>query len=383
MRILKIANIPPGANTGMGRVMHSTAAALRNLGHQVDLMLGDDIPRRRWGRFDRFTFPIALVGAVRRRLVRGEHFDVVEIHEPCAAWYCFCRKRDRVLPPCVVMSHGLEAVQWRLRRRLDRKAGAATSWKSRMLVPATLLSQACYALRHCDVAMCLNSLDERFLRMALHLPAARVARVTHGVDEGFFVAGRGEQEKRPLRLLFVGSWLDKKGRSVLARSFDRWKAIFSNLQLSLIGTGMSSQGVLSTFAPQLHPSIQVRPQVKDEELWEIYRAHDIFVFPSYYEPWGLVLTEAAAAGMAIVTLGAGGPADFFRDGEDALLVSPRDEAGFRSAVERLINDPALRRRLGQAARKRAKEFTWGRAAQDHLRAYEQAIRNASAGDFDE
>lgn len=379
MRILKIANIPDNPNTGMGRVMYQSAQALRAMGHDVELMLSSDVPRDRLGRFDRFGFPVALVREVRRRLRDGQRFDVVEIHEPSAAWYCWQRLRDKSLPPCVVMSHGLEEVQWRLRLRLDQLLEQKTSFKSRLLVPATLLSQARYALRHSQGVMCLNSLDEQFLRCEVRLPASRISRVRHGVDERFFAraqASANDGETAQPRLLFVGSWLEKKGRRILAEVFTRLKSRHPDLKMSLVGTGVPEADVLAFFEPLLHSAIVVHPYAEDAALLPIYASHGVFVFPTYFEPWGLVLTEAAAAGLAIVTTNAGGPADFFHNGEDALLVPPADADALCEEVEKLLRDPALRERLGAAARERAREFTWRAAAQSHLDAYQKVIRSA-------
>lgn len=378
MRILKIANIPDNPDTGMGRVMHATTHALRAMGHCVELMLSDDVPRGKLGRFDRFGFPIALTREVRRRLRAGETFDIVEIHEPSAAWYCFWRRFDKTLPPCAVMSHGLEAVQWRLKLRLDNRLGQKTSRKSRISVPLTLLSQARYALRHGQVVMCLNAMDERFLRRNLRLPANRVARVKHGVDVRFFTP-RAEAEPVATphvstpRVLFVGSWLDKKGRHTLAHAFGKWRQKRPDLRLSLVGTGIEDEAVASFFEPFLRPFLDIKAHVGDDELCEVYASHQIFAFPTWFEPWGLVLLEAAAAGMAIVSTQAGGPADFFVNGETALLVPPGDDTTFAAAVEKLLDDPLLCAQLGQAARERARDFTWHGAAQSHLRAYERAL----------
>jgi len=391
MRILKIANIPDDRNTGMGRVMHATADHLRAMGHGVDFLFAGDVGRARLGRGDRFGFPVALVGAVRRAMRDRGTYDVVEIHEPAAAWYCLQRRRDpAALPPCVVMSHGLEETQWQLRLQLDRLIGQRTSWKSRLLVPATLLPQARYGLLHCQQVMCLNSYDEAYLRDRLHLPAERISRVTNGVDTMFFAPPDAlERYGDAVRLLFVGSWLEKKGRRFLVQTFERlWErygtatsvpaATRRNLRLSLLGTGMSENEVLRSFTPAVRGAITVRPRVNDRELSEAYASHHIFAFPTYFEPWGLVLLEAAAAGMALATTGAGGPADLFTDGCDALLVPPADSEGFTNAVGRLIEDGKERARLGENARNRAWQFSWHAAAEGHLRAYERARAIAAA-----
>lgn len=376
MRILKVANITTHRNNGMGRVMHSSADELRLLGHTVDFMFSEDVPRRS-GKMDRFVFPVALVRAIRERLQHGETYDVVEIHEPSAAWYCHLRRRDKTLPPCVIMSHGSEENYWNHQITLGRLVGHNISIKSRIIVPPTLLSQVKYGLHHCQQVMCLNTQDEQFYRNKSSVAEAQLSRIQHGVEDHFFQDKGDEKDKMP-RLLFVGSWLDNKGRHTIAQSFKKLVAQHPNLRLSLLGTGSTQEEVLKWFDHSLRSLIEVYPRVDDKQLITAYSNHEILLLPSFFESWGLVLLEAAAAKMAIVSSKAGGPSDLFEDNQNALLVSATDTLALTIAVTKLIGDPQLRLRLGQQAQERARQFTWKAAAESHLRAYERAVQVAAS-----
>ena len=358
----------------MGRVMHSTADEMRLMGHTVDMLFSEDVPRFRRGASDRFVFPVALVRAVLAAIRERGQYDVVEIHEPSAAWYCHVRRYDKSLPPCVVMSHGIEEAQWKLRLRLDRLMGIKTSRKSLMLVPLTLLSQVRYSLKRCQQIMCLNSYDENYLRNIIQIPIDRISRVDNGVSPIFF-SKEDEIKRNNKSLLFAGGWLRRKGVQTLVEAFQRIHLVDNEISLSLIGTGMSEQEVKSSFPPELWSSLNIIPSVCDQQLKEAYSSHSIFVFPSYFEPWGLVLMEAAAAGIAIVSTCTGGPSDLFQDGENALLVPATDPIALSDAVTKLIADPQLRLQLGKKAQERARQFTWSAAAHSHLIAYERAIKN--------
>ena len=375
MRILKVANIPNSRNTGMGRVMHSTADELRELGHHVDFLFSEDVPRRFRGRGDRFTFPVALVRAVKQKIAHTGTYDIVEIHEPSAAWYCHARRKDPMLPACVIMSHGVEENYWQHRLKLDAMLGRQTSLKSRLLVPATLLSQARYGLRHAEQVMCLNSLDEAYLKEIVNIPKDKISKIQNGVDARFFVQTERTSGRLP-RLLFVGSWLDNKGRHIIPIVFKKVTQKHPAITLSLLGTGLSSDTVMADFSPETHRCISVKPRVDDVQLREAYAQHDIFILPSHFESWGLTLLEAAAANMAIVAGRAGGPQEIFQDGENALLVSATDAEALAEAITRLINSPGLRLSLGEKAQARARQFTWRAAAESHLRAYERALQVA-------
>jgi D-inositol-3-phosphate glycosyltransferase len=75
----------------------------------------------------------------------------------------------------------------------------------------------------------------------------------------------------------------------------------------------------------------------------------------------------------VVATGIGGLRDLVVDGETGLVVPPRDPAALREALERLLGDPGLRRRLGAAGRERARErFSWASVTDATLRAYADA-----------
>jgi glycosyltransferase involved in cell wall biosynthesis len=97
-----------------------------------------------------------------------------------------------------------------------------------------------------------------------------------------------------------------------------------------------------TFAGQV-PNSALRQMLSAE--WRV------FVLPSLEEPLGVVIVEAMAAGLPIVATRAGGVLDLVRDEETALLVPPGDSAALAAAQIRLARDPALRERLGAAARR--------------------------------
>lgn len=87
------------------------------------------------------------------------------------------------------------------------------------------------------------------------------------------------------------------------------------------------------------------------EKLEYFRQHAIFLFPSHNENFPLVVLEAAAAGKAIITTPVGALPEFFTHGEHLLFVQPGDVRGIASAIASLRSDPALRRRLGESARR--------------------------------
>jgi UDP-glucose:(heptosyl)LPS alpha-1,3-glucosyltransferase len=103
-----------------------------------------------------------------------------------------------------------------------------------------------------------------------------------------------------------------------------------------------------------------------------YAAADLFVFPTFYDPFGLVATEAMASGLPVVCSREAGAAELIEDGIDGLIVNdPWDAAALAAALRRLASDPALRTRLGEAARRRVEAHTWDETALQTMAVYRE------------
>jgi glycosyltransferase involved in cell wall biosynthesis len=102
--------------------------------------------------------------------------------------------------------------------------------------------------------------------------------------------------------------------------------------------------------------------VPHEELGAYYERAAVVVVPSRREGYGMAAREAMAHGRPVVATAVGGLVDAVEDGVTGLLVPPGDPRALRAALERLLADPALRQRMGAAARERARA-AFGRDAQ--------------------
>jgi UDP-glucose:(heptosyl)LPS alpha-1,3-glucosyltransferase len=105
-----------------------------------------------------------------------------------------------------------------------------------------------------------------------------------------------------------------------------------------------------------------------------FAAADAFVFPTLYDSFGLVICEAMASGLPVVTSRAAGAAELITDGEDGLLTDqPWDADAIAAHLARLRDDPGLRERLSVAGRARIEPFTWDRTAEQTLAVYRRAM----------
>jgi len=156
-------------------------------------------------------------------------------------------------------------------------------------------------------------------------------------------------------LAFTGRLVPHKGVDALLRAL---ALLPPDVVMVVVGRGPTLPDLAST-ARRLGVEDRVRfcPNVSDEELPRFLRAADVFVFPSQnrLEGFGLAVAEAMAAGLPVVIADMPGVREVIDPGTEGLLVEPLIPADIAAKVRELLDDPARRRRMGAAARKRAEE----------------------------
>ena len=110
-----------------------------------------------------------------------------------------------------------------------------------------------------------------------------------------------------------------------------------------------------------------------------FASADCFVFPTLYEPFGMVISEAMASGLPVITNREAGAAELIEHGVTGWLTEkPWDADQIAEGMRALANDPLLRKRMGEAARKAIEPFTWDRCATETMAVYDQVVSGKTA-----
>ena len=376
---MRIALISPYSWTypgGVTRHIEALAAELGVLGHDARILAPydpDDALARRLHRGARpqrlqppagfvslgRTFGLPANGAVSnitgapsaflalRRELRSGGYDVAHLHEPIVPMVCWDALFHAGSLPLVGTFHtysenpitnGLAAGPLGGRRRINRlrvriAVSEAAAWTARRF----------YGGRY------------RIVPNGVQLEPPHVS-----CEDG--PAG-------PLRILFVGQAVERKGLSVLLRAFE---ALRDHVPATLTLVGASAEEVAHMTLDDR--CIRALGKVSEERKLAEFARADVLCAPSLGgESFGMVLTEGLAAGIPVLASDIPGYRDVLRDGVDGQLVPVGDPLALAETLRRLALEPDRRARMSTAARERAERFAWPHVAAEVLDCYEQAL----------
>ncbi|MTJ06731.1 glycosyltransferase family 4 protein [Anabaena sp. UHCC 0204] len=144
-------------------------------------------------------------------------------------------------------------------------------------------------------------------------------------------------------------------------------------ELHLAVVGDTKDSPYPAMAKMLNISERVHFLGYRHDMPQIQRASDLFVFPSRYEPFGLVVIEAMASGLPVITATTTGAADLLNPDCGIVLADCDDVDALADAMELLNSDRSLRQKMGQVARTVAEQHSWSTMAQTYLDIFEELI----------
>jgi len=177
-----------------------------------------------------------------------------------------------------------------------------------------------------------------------------------GVDPARFAPRPDPGGAAPFEILCLGRLVPAKGQHVLLAAAARLRAEGRNILVRFVGDGPDRDALeQDTHRRRLEACVRFEGSVNQDRVGEFYRRAGVFALPSFAEGIPVVLMEAMAMEIPCVTTFVNGIPELIRDGSDGLLVPPSDDIALAAAIARLIDDGALRQRLGESARIRVIE----------------------------
>jgi glycosyltransferase involved in cell wall biosynthesis len=365
MKVVLACSFRRDEKLGSSRTPLRLEPELARLGVEVVSLFAEDLPTAPPGRATELSAPLRMAWAVERRAAGA---DVVDIAGGDGVAYFHYARVRRPRQALVARSNGL----WDLAVAGDdqRRKTPLKRAVSRLYQDQVICRWERGAIRTSDMAVFLSRCDADEVVRRGWKPHDGVGAVNPGVDSFF----RGDTELADRKdVAFVGSFFHRKGSDVVIRVMTDLMRERPSLGLTLFGAGVAPEAALALFDPSVRGRVRVEPPLTPRELAVSLARFAVFLFPTRYEGFGIVTTEAMARGLAVVTTKTGAGADIVRDGENGLIVPIGAVAETKAAVARLLDDEALRVRLARPAIEATSRLTWGKAAQELVSLYQHAL----------
>jgi glycosyltransferase involved in cell wall biosynthesis len=249
----------------------------------------------------------------------------------------------------------------------------AGGWYGAYQVIYTRLNAWCerWAFRHSRVVVPVSHKVGEEVR-ALGIDAAKLRVIHNGVDARQFSPGSAQRERFGLRndvfmLLFAGDLrVSRKNLDAVLHAL-----VSTPPHVHLAVAGILRNSPYPALARELGVADRVHFLDLVKDMPALMRSVDAFVFPSRYEAMSLVMLEALAAGLPVITVKSAGGSEVIDSRCGVVLDSPEDIDGLAGAIKRVAHDAAYAREMGRAARSLAGTLTWQSMADRYLALYEE------------
>lgn len=393
---------------GQGIYIYYLARALRDLGHEIQVMSGpphpvvaegvkphqleslnlyesEDSLVRNLSRvrnpidFYEFmavcagTFPEPLTFSLRayrkiRELLPYHRFDIIHDNQ-CLGYGLLLMQRLKV-PVVATIHHPIP-----IDRELELAQAGTLREKFKMRRWYSFCGMQSRVARRMDKVITVSESSAGAIEYSHKVPRDKIRVVYNGIDIDLFKRNDGVT-KEPNSLILVNSGEQStKGVPYLLKALHLLRDGIE-VRLTVVGSltpGGQCMKLIKEYG--LGDIVSFTGRVTMDELVEHYLASEICVVPSLYEGFGFPAAEAMSCQLPVITTSGGAlPEVVGRDGDTGIMVPTADADALAAAVKSLLADEALRRKMGEAGRKRVESnFTWEQAAKETVEAYEEVL----------
>jgi len=363
---------------GVGRVVYDLSYALSRHGVEVHLIVpsggvqdeenNGDVKIHRVGGGPQGVkgFASFCWNSYRKILRVCKDFDIDVVHGQIADGVLWSLRRNR---PYVVTIHGVIADE------LGRVGDFRSFRYLRKMFGYPILARLeKLNADNSDIVTTVSGYSKEMIAKHYRILPRKIRLIPNGVKvEPFDLPRDGVNEKQTI--LCVGEITARKGFQFLFLALPHILTVHPDVQLVMIGEGPEKSRLM-----ELSQRLGVQDKVKflghviRESLIQQYERSSVFCLPSLHEACGIVLLEAMVSGKPVVSTSVGGVPEVVKDGETGVLVPPQNVAALAEAINTLLSDDSLRRRLGENAKEYVqRNFSWRNCAQQYIDLYKQVL----------
>ena len=382
---MKIAMVSPYFRPVLGGIethVLELSRELTNMGHEVYVLTSNKTMNGEYNVFPRFeeAEDVKILRFTVCPITQGVEFwfgfveklleiepDIVHAHkigfsmsDICA---CICTIKEI---PSVATTHGVPFI--------------STVHKEPLMREAYLRSVPARTVRLFSRIVAISAIEIPWL-LGSGVPGERVHAIPGGVPRRVFEERFSPEEFKERyginseMILYLGRLAEKKGLDHLIRAASLLIGEFRDLKIVIAGPDCGMMTRLKRLAHELkvEENTVFTGPLSEKEKYSAIAASKALVLPSSFEVQGLVLMEAQALGTPVIATRQGGVPYFIKDGENGLLIEYGKPSQIAEALRKILEDESLARRLGDAGRNIAKDYTWDRIAEGIFSVYEEAL----------
>ncbi len=309
---------------------------------------------------------------VTQRIEDGIRYDVIHAHDWLSGYVANDLHR-RYGIPLVVTLHATES---------GRMGGRV---RSSHLSERIHLAEQHLALEADQIIACSDFMRDEIVRV-LQVSRDKIVVIPNGVEFGDFpmlrqyrgelenIRRRWQPEDGPL-IFFVGRLVWEKGPDLLVSAMADVLKVFPTARVVIAGHGPYRTHLLQQIRHmQLQSRVQLAGFISDEERNHLYAVSDLAVFPSRYEPFGIVALEAMVTGIPVVISAVGGLQDVVSDGVTGLCAEPGRADTLAQAILQTLSDSQKADERAQRAQDVVRsQYHWDRIASRTVRVYDEFV----------
>ncbi|MGB9635970.1 MAG: glycogen synthase [Thermoplasmata archaeon] len=231
-------------------------------------------------------------------------------------------------------------------------------------------------LENCDRIIAVSQEMKKDIERVYGISSEKIVVIHNGIDLTKYTKKESPEllanlgVKKPY-ILFVGRLTRQKGIFELVEAMKKIRQ-----KLVLVTGKPDTKEVEKELAEKLQGSeniLWINRMLSEEEIIALYSSAQLFVCPSIYEPFGIIILEAMACGTPVVASAVGGIKEIIEHGKNGILVEPGNVEALAEAINRVLSEEELHHRLVREGRRRAEEFAWERIAEKTFNLYTKVV----------
>ncbi len=274
----------------------------------------------------------------------------------------------------VVVLNGYQSfvAQWILRTKA--KKTPCIFWGEKMLGASTgikgMLQQTfANSLNHCQAIAAIG--EKAFTDYQQRYPNQLVARIPYYCSIDAFQENIPERPRQPITILFCGQMIKRKGVDLLLLAFSRLINEGYNLNLLLVGREAELPEMMKTIPVEAQDKINYAGFQAPDTLPTFFRNADIFILPSRYDGWGVVVNQALGAGLPLLCSDAVGSAADLINNDNGIIFPANSENEIYQALHHYVSEPKRIQLASQASEKQAQNWSPAVGAERWVKLFNQ------------